>query len=139
MSWSIEQRPGGWAIATRSLKDGTIERKRVIAVKSKGKIQGVIDGKIVETQSAERTSDQGAQIAADELVAQFPGKVRKVLVKNGAKVAAGDPLVLIEAMKMEFAVKAPAAGTVVKVLIQDGQQLLPGDPFFEFEETTRGA
>ena len=57
---------------------------------------------------AEQRGGAGGEEHAD-LVAQFPGKVRKVLVAEGAQVAEGEPLVLVEAMKMEFAVKAPRA------------------------------
>lgn len=61
-----------------------------------------------------------------DLIAQFPGKVRKILVQAGARVNEGDPLVLLEAMKMEFSIRAPFAGTVAKLLVQEGQQISPG-------------
>ena len=39
----------------------------------------------------------------------------KVMVEEGAQVEAGDPLMIMIAMKMEYVIKAPAAGTVSKV------------------------
>ena len=45
------------------------------------------------------------------------GKIRKILVKDGDQVEMGTPLVLVEAMKMEFSIKAPSKGTVKKILV----------------------
>jgi len=50
----------------------------------------------------------------------MPGKVVEVKVKEGQAVAAGDILVVLEAMKMQNDLKSPLAGTVAKVHVQDG-------------------
>jgi 3-methylcrotonyl-CoA carboxylase alpha subunit len=60
------------------------------------------------------------------LVAPMPGRVLAVMVKEGDKVARGAPLVVMEAMKMEHTVVAPAAGTVEKVLCGVGEQVKEG-------------
>ena len=52
--------------------------------------------------------------------APMPGKIASVTVEKGQKVAAGDALVSIEAMKMETTVHSPAAGTVEDVLVKPG-------------------
>jgi len=44
-----------------------------------------------------------ANVAAPEIVAPMPGKVLQVAVQAGAQVAAGDTLLILEAMKMETA------------------------------------
>ena len=53
----------------------------------------------------------------------MPGKVVKVLVAAGEAVAAGAPLVVLEAMKMEHTVRAPEAGTVRALHVAVGDQV----------------
>ena len=52
------------------------------------------------------------------------GKVWKVLVKQGDRVAAEDTLVILESMKMEIPVVAPFSGTVTAILVEEGQEVL---------------
>ena len=55
--------------------------------------------------------------------APMPGMVASVAVQPGAKIARGDLLLTLEAMKMETAVRAAAAGEVVEVLVRPGQSV----------------
>jgi biotin carboxyl carrier protein len=57
------------------------------------------------------------------VVAPMPGRVVKVLVKSGDIVAARQPLVIVEAMKMENELRAPRAGTVADVRVSEGQSV----------------
>jgi oxaloacetate decarboxylase alpha subunit len=59
--------------------------------------------------------------------AALAGNVFKVNVAPGATVAEGDPLVIVEAMKMETAVVAPRAGTVTEVFVAEGDKVSVGD------------
>lgn len=59
--------------------------------------------------------------------APMPGKVIRVLVKAGEKVAAGQGIVVVEAMKMQNEVKSPKAGTIEKLLVSEGQPVNAGD------------
>jgi urea carboxylase len=52
-----------------------------------------------------------------EIESEVQGNVWKQLVAPGDKVAAGDVLLIIESMKMEIPVEAPAAGRVLDVLV----------------------
>lgn len=52
--------------------------------------------------------------------AQVPGSVWRVLVEEGDAVAEGDTLVVVESMKMEFAVTAPCAGRVWRIACREG-------------------
>jgi propionyl-CoA carboxylase alpha chain len=61
------------------------------------------------------------------LVAPMPGRVVEVAVAEGATVARGDLLVIVEAMKMEHRVTAPHAGTVGAVRVGAGDQVRSGD------------
>ncbi len=54
------------------------------------------------------------------LTAPMPGKVVRVLVKQGDSVQEGQGLVVVEAMKMENELKSPKAGTVTEVLAREG-------------------
>lgn len=58
---------------------------------------------------------------------EVPGNVWKVLVGEGAHVAAGEALAIIESMKMEISVQAPVAGRVSSIRIKPGQTLRTGD------------
>ena len=129
--WKISQRPGGWCIAE---KDGV--RRRVLASEVGGKLSASLGGNLWhgDVQRREHQSSGGSGGSDADLVAQFPGKVRKVLVTEGETVAEGQPLLLVEAMKMEFAVKAPFAGVVKRVLVKESQQLNPGDRFVDLTE-----
>ena len=71
----------------------------------------------------------GATVGAgpQTLTAPLPGKVTHVPVKAGDRVAAGDTLLVIEAMKMENELKAAARGTVAEVRVQPGQTVNAGD------------
>lgn len=55
---------------------------------------------------------KGADGQAGSLLSPMPGKIVKVMAKVGDKVAKGTPLVIMEAMKMEHTIRAPAAGVV---------------------------
>ena len=61
-----------------------------------------------------------------EVRAPMPGLVLRVPVAEGDEVAAGQTLLVLEAMKMENAVKAPAAGTVQAVAVSEGQAVEKG-------------
>ena len=50
---------------------------------------------------------------------EVTGNVWKVQVEAGAAVEEGDVLIILESMKMEIPVEAPAAGTVVELLVQE--------------------
>ncbi len=66
------------------------------------------------------------------LRAPMPGLVVRVLVEPGQEVVAGAGLVVLEAMKMENELKAPAAGTVGAVRAQAGQAVEKGQVLVEF-------
>jgi glutaconyl-CoA decarboxylase len=61
------------------------------------------------------------------LKAPMPGKITHVAVQAGDRVARGDTLLVIEAMKMENEFKAGADGTVTEVRVSPGQAVNPGD------------
>ena len=66
--------------------------------------------------------------------APMHGTVIKTLVEPGVAVESGQPLLVLEAMKMEHTVCAPAKGAVSAYRVEPGQQVAEGDRLFEFEE-----
>ena len=66
------------------------------------------------------------EIDASSLRSEMPGKIIKVFIKPGEKVTKGKVLMIMEAMKMENEVKAPADGTVNEVLVSEGQTITAG-------------
>jgi len=70
-------------------------------------------------------------LAAAEVTAPMPGKVLKVLVRDGDLVEAGQPLVVIEAMKMETTLAAESAAIVKRVRVEEGQTVDHGAVLIE--------
>ena len=58
--------------------------------------------------------------AGEQVTAPMPGNVLDVVVSVGAKVAAGDTVVVLEAMKMENEIVAPCDGTVTSISVKKG-------------------
>jgi len=71
----------------------------------------------------ERFPSKEGQRPSGSLVAPMPGTVVKVLAAPGDVVAKGDPVVVIEAMKMEHTIGAAGDGTVAEVLVEVGLQV----------------
>ena len=71
---------------------------------------------------AGETSAEGGR-----LTAPMPGKVVSFAVKAGDKVSKGQPLAVMEAMKMEHTIAAPADGVVQELLYAPGDQVMDGD------------
>jgi 3-methylcrotonyl-CoA carboxylase alpha subunit len=67
------------------------------------------------------------------LAAPMPGKVIKVMAQRGAKVAKGDALLILEAMKMEHTITAPADGVVTEIHYAAGEQVLEGAELITLE------
>ena len=63
-----------------------------------------------------------------ELETPVTGVVWKVMAGPGAKVVTGDPVVIMESMKMEIPVEAPAGGTITEVLVAEGDPARQDDP-----------
>ncbi len=70
---------------------------------------------------------------AGSTIAPMPGKVVRMLVALGDTVAAGQPLLTLEAMKMEHQVVSPSAGVVSELYVSAGQQLDHGQPLVKVD------
>lgn len=72
--------------------------------------------------------------AAAQVRAPIPGVIDSVAVRSGDEVAAGDPLCVIEAMKMKNIIRAPREATVDHVLVATGQHVKHNDVLVTFSE-----
>lgn len=68
-------------------------------------------------------------------VAPMPGVIEKVFVTPGQTVEAGDPLVVMIAMKMEYVIKAASGGVVEKVLYSEGDNVAKNTPLVRMKDT----
>jgi acetyl/propionyl-CoA carboxylase alpha subunit len=94
----------------------------------------MLDGRIVVFEAGEAyafedpDADAGAEESAGDgaIVAPMPGRVSAAPAKLGARVERGDPVVVLEAMKMEHALTAPFAGVVAELRVEPGDQVPEG-------------
>jgi biotin carboxyl carrier protein len=63
----------------------------------------------------------------EPIKAHITGVVFQIPVKAGDRVGAGDPVIVLESMKMEIPVEAPRAGVVKEINVQEGQTVQEGD------------
>mgnify|MGYP003794970395 CR=1 FL=1 len=93
----------------------------------------LVNGKAYQVGVADSGSSDGpaAPVAisgpATDVSAQMPGKVVRVVAKPGDSVNEGDPILVLEAMKMEMEVTAPVSGTIASVNVSAGDQVGTGD------------
>ena len=92
-----------------------------------------VGGEIYRCTVAEDAATAGPAggLHSPNVTAPMPGKVIEVAVAVGQHVAAGDTLVVLEAMKMETALTAEAAGTVAKIHVTPDTRVEPGQTLVE--------
>ena len=74
---------------------------------------------VIDRKHRRASADQ-ADSGQKQLVAPMPGKVVRLLRQAGEEIAAGEGVVIVEAMKMQNEIKAPKAGTLLDVLVREG-------------------
>ncbi len=104
-------------------------------VRERDEIWVALEGEIYRCVATPEERDPGRAGASrsPRVTAPMPGKVLEVVVREGQQVAAGDPLVVLEAMKMETVASADAAGVVAKVHVAAGMLVEPGQLLVELE------
>jgi len=76
--------------------------------------------------------DKAAQKVTD-IKAPMPGLVRRIDVAPGQEIKEGDPILILEAMKMENVLKSPGEGRIAKVLVSEGAPVEKGQVLVEVE------
>ncbi len=113
-------------------------RKRTVAAAfNKGVFYLDIDAVQLELQEPGEDQFSGAagdhSAEKDKIYAPMPGKIVKILVAVGEEVSEKQPMVIVEAMKMENPVNAAAGGRVKAVNFKPGDQVDTDSPIIELE------
>ncbi len=82
-----------------------------------------------------RFVDPADAVATGSLLAPMPGTVVSVAVERGQRVEAGQPVLVLEAMKMQHTVRAPGPGTVTEIDVEPGAQVAAGEVLAVVEES----
>jgi biotin carboxyl carrier protein len=90
-----------------------------------------VEGRVFEFEVHTEGTRRRAGTAAGSLSAPMPATVVRIDAVTGDAVRRGDTLIILEAMKMELPVRAPADGTVAAVLCKPGDLVQPGVPLIE--------
>jgi acetyl/propionyl-CoA carboxylase alpha subunit len=105
--------------------DGVRRRYRVRVAAHRAEVNGPEGQSSFARRTEDDPDEQGG--TAGECRAPLPGAIVRVLVTTGELVSDGDPLVVLEAMKMEHTLRAAGTGTVGRVLCAPGDQVDVGD------------
>ena len=82
-----------------------------------------------------RKSARSSEAAAQELVAPFSCKVLRVHAQAGQALKKGEPVVVVEAMKMEYSYGSPKDGIVDAVLVKEGEVVSGGAQFVRWRNS----
>ncbi|CUW41809.1 Acetyl/propionyl-CoA carboxylase, alpha chain [Magnetospirillum sp. XM-1] len=138
--WSLDL-PGQTLPARRATLSGTTltaeiggERRTASVVRAGFELTVLHDGHVWKIKLDDPSATAAEREGGDgRLAAPMPGTVVQVLVKPGDAVAAGQPLIVVEAMKMEHAIKAPAEGVVAAIHFKVGDAVAEGTELLAFE------
>jgi acetyl-CoA/propionyl-CoA carboxylase biotin carboxyl carrier protein len=114
---------------------GAGSRRLAYAVRDRHRTWVFIDGRTYVIEPETRDGSDRVHVTDDQvaLSAPMPATVIAIKVAPGQEVAAGDLLVLLEAMKMEMPITAPRGGRVKSIACREGELVQPGVPLLEFE------
>jgi pyruvate carboxylase subunit B len=122
-----------WTVAVEQLEgeDGSGVGRWALAAAGQRLEVGVLDtrGHAIAQAASAAPAAAGEAIVA----APMPGLVVRILVAQGQQVESGTRLVVLEAMKMENALRAPRAGTVGSIHVSEGQNVEKGAPLVTLE------
>ena len=101
-------------------------------------VEVVLEGQRHVFHKPDVFADSATAVGDGAITAQMPGTVLAVNVEHGQQVRAGETLGVLEAMKMELALKAPFDGAVTQVGAKAGEQVAMGAVLFLVEEVPGG-
>jgi 3-methylcrotonyl-CoA carboxylase alpha subunit len=150
--------PDGEIVVGRADGGITIDGRRLAldAVEAGGELRGLrVEGRMIPVRAARsgdlihvfcdgrtfqfRLVSSGARRRAAaakfdaDLLAPMPGRVRRLLVREGQSVARGETLLILEAMKMEHEIRSPRAGRIARLPVGEGALVDAGMPLVELE------
>jgi len=77
-------------------------------------------------KSEPKIPDQSVQGNPGDLLALMPGKILKVLVSEGQKIKMGEPVIIMESMKMEQTIVSSADGVINRINVKEGETIEVG-------------
>ncbi|MEO8051429.1 MAG: biotin/lipoyl-containing protein [Acidobacteriota bacterium] len=139
------RREGGPAMerqySAASAGDGTLSilidgRSYAVAILGAGEVS--VNGRVFRVDVFDPREQRGRRAAAENsgpqaMTAPMPGRVIRVLVVAGQEVAAGEGLIVVEAMKMQNEMKSPRAGRVQAIKTAAGAAVSAGDVLLVIE------
>lgn len=131
---AFREQGGSWLVDTHQGR-----RRLWVAVRGDQRLV-FCDGKvrILEMPDADHADLDAPETAGPGLFAAMPGKVVKVLVAAGDAVTAGQPVIILESMKMETELASAVDGVVDAVHVQDGQLVGQGDSLVDIAAEAEG-
>ncbi len=132
---------GGRALSLRY--DGRLHLIHLTAAGTDGSVTATIDGRpvslrVMDELRAQALESVGGAGGGGTIKADIPGLVVEVKVTVGQKVHQGEPVVVVEAMKMQNELCAAVTGTVTEVPAQPGATVNPGDALVVIEPEPGG-
>ena len=137
---------GGWTVArAERTPDGTWRLRVTSSDGATHDVEGVVDRadvwiaidgevRVIAAPAPAGSPRRRSRAAAShDLEAPMPAAVMRVVTSVGQRVAPGDVLVLLEAMKMELAIRAPREGVVTKIACEAGALVQPGVALVELD------
>jgi len=112
--------------------DGSSRNVQVAPGSERGELLIGVDGKSVSAvlngrRTGRAAADGGSQADGEQtLVAPMPGRIVRLLVARGDEVAARQPIVVVEAMKMENELRSPKTGRVKEIAVGAGDSVEAG-------------
>ena len=130
-SQSITFRHQGMNHYVELIKEDHIRKRYMI------KVDGLLFNLTIHNQTDILIQELGLNIRKEKstkfLEAPMPGLVLEIMVEAGDTVMRNDPLLVLEAMKMENVIQAPGSGTIKKIYIQNQSKVEKGKILIEFE------
>ncbi len=122
---------------------GQLHLVHLTGVGGDGKVQATINGRpivlsVMDELKAQALESLGGGAASGTIAADIPGLVVEIKVKPGQRVKVGDPVVVVEAMKMQNELVTAVTGTVASIPVQPGDPVNPGDALVIIEPEVGG-
>lgn len=132
---------GGKAISIRL--NGRMHLVHITGLDNKGSVMATIEGRplrltVMDELKAQALESLGSAAGNGTILADIPGLVVEIKVTKGQVVHQGEPVIVVEAMKMQNELCAAVSGTVAEIPVQTGQSVNPGDPLVIIEPEPGG-
>ncbi len=130
--WVVDLRSAGGAslwsvlIGTDSYEAAVVRREEQVLVTLRAR-QIALRVESEQSRNARLLEGGAERTGPHTLKSVMPGRVTRILVKEGEDVAAGTPLLILEAMKMENEIRSACAGVVQKIHVREGVAVAQGD------------